>query len=165
MSQRYIDVYSITLGNVKDENGNVLLNGAIQPNGSNPLADSVSGLASSSGAFESQHKIAKSGNVLETSAVSVVSAEYSDDTASLMVYDPDAETAAISALNAASGVYEQSQVLSGMTYDEETGELAITVQDGTALHDVCELPLPELLKQAETIRGMSALILSVMSTQ
>lgn len=153
------DIYSITLGNVHDESGNVIYNGETYEPTFNPLSTEL--MAHPVGVTGTTLRTANIDNTItEESTSGLVNVEYTGETASLMVYDRYAETLATSCLHSAEILPQNTQRLSSLSFDASTGEISVYDSSETKLSDSFVLPVAALLRQSEIIRIMSALALN-----
>lgn len=153
------NIYSITLGNVHDESGNVIYNGETHEPPFNPLSTELT--VRPVGVTGTTLRTVNSNNTItEGSITESVSVEYPYETASLMVYDRDAETLATSCLHSAELLPQNTQRLSSLSFDASTGEVSVYDSSETKLSDSYVLPVAALLRQSEIIRIMSALALN-----
>ena len=137
------NIYSITVGN----SPNNLTNLVASALNNNPLG--VLG--------QKYHTVHADNTISENNATGGTSVKYTGETASLMVYDPDAESLASDALSNTQELPAQSQRLSILSYDENSGTLSILDSSDNALADSCTLPTAATLKLSNIALAMSNL--------
>ena len=160
-----VNVYSITVGNVHGSNESILYNGEEYDSSFNPLADALTENPVGVYGFDTTRTVGENNVIVESATTGIVSAEYHGETASMMVYDPTAETNANAAFQSAVSLPVQAQRLSRLSYDPDTGELSVYDSSDSKLSDSYILPIASLLRQTRIIKAMSELALNAVTPQ